>query len=221
MKPNQDIRDYMADRGVSQGKHAKQMNTYQAMISAKLRKELSEQEKENFLKHIDACVQSSNEPGIVPEATEETAEEVTEEISDASVHSKFQVGDRVKIPSKNLTIGIVSDIWHSVVQDRLMYAVEVEPDNHCALFAEDQLEPAPLPIEYSWQACIDGNVAVVTMTAAQGEKCWIYARGHAHIIHDGEVGMAQAISYAARRMFESLDTKQENQIYVKNGGKGK
>ena len=221
MKPNQDIRDYMADHGVSQGRLAKQMNTYQAMISAKLRKELSEQEKENFLKHIDACVQSLNEPEIGSEDIEETAEEATEETYDVSAGPKFQIGDRVKIPSKNLTIGIVSDIWHSVAQARLMYAVEVEPDGHCGLFAENQLEPAPLPIEYSWQACIDGNVAVVTMIATQGEKSWVYARGHAHILHDGEVGMAQAISYAARRMFEALDTKQENQIYFKNGGKGK
>jgi predicted transcriptional regulator len=30
-----------------------------------------------------------------------------------------------------------------------------------------------------------------------------------------EVGMAQAVSYAAKRMFESLDKQQENKIYAK------
>ena len=83
------------------------------------------------------------------------------------------------------------------------------------MYSEDQLEPAPLPIDYSFETHIDGNVAVVTMIATQGEKTWVYARGHAHIIHDGEVGLAQAISYAARRMFETLDKKQPNQIYFK------
>jgi hypothetical protein len=83
------------------------------------------------------------------------------------------------------------------------------------MFAEDQLEPAPLPTDYSFEAHIDGNVAVVTMNAKQGNRTWICARGHAHIIHDGEVGLAQAVSYAARRMFETLDKKQEKQIYFK------
>lgn len=83
------------------------------------------------------------------------------------------------------------------------------------MFSETQLEPAPLPIEFSFEAHIDGNVAVATMNAVQGEKEWVYARGHAHIIHDGPVGLAQAISYASRRMFESLDKKQDQKIYVK------
>lgn len=29
-------------------------------------------------------------------------------------------------------------------------------------------------------------------------------RGHGHIIHDGELGIAQAASYACRRLYESL-----------------
>jgi hypothetical protein len=120
----------------------------------------------------------------------------------------------VKVPSKEDKVGTVSDIWHSLIQDKLMYAVDIEGGIR-GLYAEAQLEPAPLPVEYSWEAHIDGNVAVCTMTATQGEKSWIYARGHAHIIHDGEVGLAQAVSYAARRMFETLDKKQEKQIYFK------
>ena len=96
-----------------------------------------------------------------------------------------------------------------------MYAVADESDGHMGLYAQDQLEPAPLPIDFRFEAHIDGNVAVVTMVATQGEKTWIYARGHAHILHNGEVGMAQAVSYAAKRMFESLDKKQDKQIYFK------
>lgn len=95
-----------------------------------------------------------------------------------------------------------------------MYAVEDE-NGHIGLYAEDQLEPAPVPIDYSFDARISGNVAVITMTATQGENSWVYARGHAHILHDGEVGLAQAVSYAARRMFESLDKKQVNKIYFR------
>ena len=120
----------------------------------------------------------------------------------------------MKIPSKQLTIGIIADIWHSLVQDKVMYAVDLEGGSR-GLYGENQLEPAPLPITYTFESYIDGNVAVTIMNATQGDKTWVYARGHAHIIHDGEVGMAQAVSYSARRMFESLDTRQKNRIYVK------
>ena len=143
------------------------------------------------------------------------AEETEEpEAEDVSCSTKFQIGDRVKVPSKALVIGTVSDIWHSMAQKKLMYAVNTEDGRSC-LYAEDQLEPAPLPIEYTFNTTVENNVAVVCMIAHQGDKTWVHARGHAHILHDGAVGMAQAVSYAGKRMFESLDTKQASRIYFK------
>ena len=231
MKANMDIREYMADHGVTQKMVAKAMGVAQGNISTRLKNELSQKDKEEWLNIIDS-IASDNREELAEEATEEVIEEATEEAeveevetdepdveeasTDVSCGPKFQIGDRVRIPSKALRIGSVSDIWHSLAQDKLMYAVDTEGGTR-SLYAENQLEPAPIPIEYSWEAHIDGNVAVVTMNAKQGEKEWVYARGHAHIIHDGEVGMAQAVSYAARRMFESLDSKQENKIYLKEG----
>lgn len=210
VKPNQDIRDYMADHGVTQRDLAAEVGVSQFSISKKLQTEMSQKDKEIYLNMIDAIVAERND------ALEEeipVEEPVTTESEDVSECTKFQIGDRVEIPSKSNKIGIVSDIWHSIAKDKLMYAVEGENDDSFGLYREDQLKPAPLPIDYSFDAHIDGNVAVVTMTAKQGNRTWIYARGHAHILHDGEVGMAQAISYAARRMFESLDRKTDNPIY--------
>lgn len=226
---NQEIRDYMKDHGVSQRRLAAYLNTNQTKISTMLRKELSESDKQYITRCIDAI---SNTPAIKeykPSCKSEETEEVEEieeveesqDVEEAeetdettTVSTKFEIGDRVKIPSKSLVIGIVSDIWHSLLQNKMMYAVDVEGGSR-GLFREDQLEPAPLPITYSFDAHIDGNVAVVTMNAKQGDKEWVYARGHAHIIHDGAVGEAQAVSYAAKRMFESLDTQQKNRIYFK------
>jgi hypothetical protein len=96
-----------------------------------------------------------------------------------------------------------------------MYAVENDDDGYCGMYAEDQLEPAPIPIEYTFSITVEDNTAVVAMMATQGEKTWVHARGHAHILHDGAVGMAQAVSYASKRMFESLDRKSDNKIYFK------
>ena len=214
MKANQDIRDYMADHCVTQKDFALAVGTNQGNISKQLQTEMSQKDKETFLNIIDSIVAERNEAVANDEPAEDTA---PTEVEDETTGTKFQVGDRVKIPSKSSKIGIVSDIWHSMTQKKMVYAVQGEDDESFGLYREDQLEPAPLPITYSFDAHIDGNVAVVCMNATQGDKTWVYARGHAHILHDGEVGLAQAISYAARRMFESLDSKQENKIYVKGG----
>ena len=222
---NQDIRQYMADHRVSQRALAREMGIGVAKVNKMLQAELSQKDKEDLLHHIDAIVEDrkaeAEEPAVEAEEVVETAQEQeTTATCDGSSSTKFQVGDRVKIPSKENKVGTVGDIWASLTQGKVMYAVDIEGHIR-GLYSEEQLEPAPLPIEYSWGAHIDGNVAVVTMIAKQGEKEWTYARGHAHIIHDGEVGMAQAISYAARRMFESLDTKQDKQIYFKDRRDGK
>jgi hypothetical protein len=211
---NQDIRDYMADHSVGQKALGEHLGVSAWTINKMLKTELSEQEKEDLIRRIDAIANDS-----VVEETKEIQEEVQEaeepeEVQDVTVTTKFRIGDRVKIPSKQLTIGIVCDIWQSLAQEKLMYAVDIEGGSK-GLYMENQLEPAPLPIEYSFSATVENNVAVVAMIAKQGDKTWVHARGHAHILHDGAVGEAQAVSFAAKRMFESLDTKQENRIYFK------
>lgn len=210
---NQDIRDYMADHGVTQRMLAAEVGVSQYAINKKLQSELSQKDKEVYLNLIDAIATKN----LGKEQPVEEPETCSTQEADVSCSTKFQIGDRVKIPSKAETIGVVTDIWCSMAQGKTMYEVAYESNGCKGLYAENQLEPAPIPIEYSWEAHIDGNVAVVTMNATQGEKTWIYARGHAHILHDGEVGMAQAISFAARRMFEALDKQQENKIYFKGG----
>ena len=206
-KANQDIRQYIADHGVTQRDLAAEVGVSQTRIFKQLSTEMTPKEKEKYLFVIDTIV---SERGFKPD--ENPNEEVVE---DTTCTTKFQIGDRVKIPAKAETIGIVTDIWSSMAQDKTMYEVAYESNGTKGLYAESQLELAPIPTEYSFETKIDGNVAVVAMIAKQGEKTWVYARGHAHILHDGEVGMAQAVSFAAKRMFESLDTKQENKIYFK------
>jgi DNA-binding XRE family transcriptional regulator len=208
-KANMDIRQYMADHGVTQRDIAAEVGVSQTRIFKQLSKELSPKEKDQYLNLIDAIVADR---GIEPD--ENPNEEVVE---DTTCTTKFQIGDRVIIPAKAETIGIVTDIWASMAQNRTMYEVAYESNGTKGLYAEEQLELAPIPTDYTFETKIDGNVAVVAMIAKQGEKTWCYARGHAHILHDGEVGMAQAVSFAARRMFESLDSKQENKIYCKGG----
>ena len=211
MKANQDIRDYMADHGITQRMLANELGVPLSTLTGRLLVELPAKDKEVYLNAIDS---SANE--VTKNFAEEVIAEEPEEIVNITSSTKFQIGDRVKIPAKAETIGIVTEIWSSMAQSRTMYEVAYESNGTKGLYAEEQLEPAPIPTEYTFETKVECNVAVVAMIAKQGEKTWIYARGHAHILHDGEVGMAQAVSFAAKRMFESLDSKQENQIYFKN-----
>lgn len=129
---------------------------------------------------------------------------------------KFKIGDRVKIPSKGLVIGTIRDIWKNIALGSTVYSVSTEDEGSC-LYYEYQLEPAPLSVTYRFDIHLEDNVAVVAMIATQGEKSWCHARGHAHILYGGEIGIAQAVSYAAKRMFEALDTKNAHRIYFKPG----
>lgn len=213
---NQDVRQYMVDNGVSQRMLAEHIGVNSSKINKMLQVEMTEREKETCLNHIDTIV--AERYGFV-ETTKKDGQGKVEDASNGNStgekDTKFQIGDRVKIPSKSLIIGTVSDIWQSFAKRAIVYSVNTE-DGRCSLYDESQLEPAPLPVDYRFEACIDGNVAVVAMVATQGNKTWIHARGHAHILHDGDVGLAHAISFASKRMFKELDIKQENPIYFKN-----
>jgi hypothetical protein len=94
-KANQDIRDYMADHCVTQRDLATEVGVSQFTINKKLQTELSQQDKEMYLNMIDA---------IVAERCYDTEKEIpveestpTEEVSNTT---KFQIGDKVKIPAK-------------------------------------------------------------------------------------------------------------------------
>lgn len=206
-KANMDIRQYMADHGVGQRALCEEMGYSAYKMCRVLKEELPEKEKEILIAKIDAICASRNDQEEITEPDEREPEEANQ---------GFKIGDRVKVPSKSLRIGIVSDIWNSVKSKTILYAVDME-DGTRGMYAQNQLEAAPLPIDYSFNAVISGNVAIVTMMAKQGEKEWVVARGHAHILHDGEVGMAQAVSFASRRMFEALDTNKnpDERIYFK------
>ena len=212
-KANADIRQYMADRGVTQKALAEELCVSVFTVNKMLKTELSQRDKERLLTQIDGVVADRDED--ISASLLEGESEVVEEPEDNTCTTKFQVGDRVEIPSRNGKTGVVFDIWTSLANSSIMYAVTNDDDGHTGMYTEEQLKIAPIPIEFTFNVVVSDNAAIVTMDAKQGEKVWVYARGHAHILHDGEVGMARAVSYAARRMFESLDRKQPNKIYFK------
>ena len=54
------------------------------------------------------------------------------------------------------------------------------------------------------------NVVVAIFYEIKGEVKTEIARGHGHIIHEGTIGIAQASSYAVKRIYQKLN----GEVYV-------
>ena len=65
---------------------------------------------------------------------------------------------------------------------------------------------------------IADNVVIVRLLDASGDEI---ARGHGHIIHKGAIGIAQAVSYASRRILTDLDEKRpvDKKVYARGVNK--
>lgn len=113
--------------------------------------------------------------------------------------AKFKIGDRVV--TNWIGDGVVSDVMYSAHKDQYSYEV-TNFENGSSIFVEDELKPIPEKKDYSMTIQIDiaQNVLIATLFES-GEPL---AKGHAHMIHEGELGIAQAASYACKRLYQSL-----------------
>ncbi len=123
------------------------------------------------------------------------------------IAAKFNIGDRVKV-LPNEEFGVITDIMFSARLKCNLYEIGHENDSGVyGTFTACDLEPAPISKEYSVDIQIDvaQNVVIATLYEECDENIKTpLRRGHGHIIHDGALGVAQAASYACRRLYESI-----------------
>ena len=118
---------------------------------------------------------------------------------------KFKIGDRVSIlPSK--TTGEVMECIYGVRCDEWLYEVRRDDNSEVCTYVEDLLVPAPNRKDYSMTIQIDiaNNVLIASLFEKVGDDLVTLAKGHGHLIHEGELGIAQAASFACKRLYESL-----------------
>ena len=118
--------------------------------------------------------------------------------------AKFKIGDRVRYFGD--TTGVVSDILERKATPTYLYEVTSdgrERPSNCLLKEED-LEL--ITKEYSMQIQIDiaHNVVIASLFEVVYPNMRPIAKGHGHIIHAGEIGIAQAASYACKKLYEIL-----------------
>lgn len=74
-----------------------------------------------------------------------------------------------------------------------------------ALFQEEALDlVVDEPVEYAHEIEVLDNVVVARFYEVRGGERVELAKGHGHIIHDGAYGIAQAASYALKRIYQSM-----------------
>lgn len=102
-------------------------------------------------------------------------------------------------------VGTVIDCLYSGMYECDVYRVQFDGDDLPSrpLFDIDAFEPVEeeIPAEFSFKIDIAENVVIAIMLKDGKQVC----RGHAHIIHEGTIGIAQAASYALKRLYSNMN----------------
>ena len=117
--------------------------------------------------------------------------------------AKFKIGDLVE--TNWIGIGKVTDVMYS--SHKCEYSYEVTNfENGSDLFSEEELTLVPEKKGYSMDIKIDiaSNVVIATLYEESEDTKSPLAKGHGHMIHAGKLGVAQAASYACKKLYESL-----------------
>lgn len=119
---------------------------------------------------------------------------------------EIKVGNKVMVEHENLkyACGIVAAIYENYNLSTKVYEVKFDGSGNKYILPEEDLRLIEEPnfADENFEIKIDvADNLVVAMLLKNGEEI---ARGHGHIIHGGDIGIAQAISYACKRIWFEL-----------------
>lgn len=136
---------------------------------------------------------------------------------------ELKIGDRVKvkeysdIPESHRNkamakmcgeVGVVIDKLYSEGNGGYIYRVKFDnygiPSNK--LWTAEQLFILiEIPPEYKFEFDYLENLVVARFIEVRGNSETEIARGHGHIIHEDALGIAQAASYALKKLYEKMN----------------
>lgn len=134
---------------------------------------------------------------------------------------EFKIGDRIQIkeykdlPNKYQVngfhkmagkAGVILNALYSEADSEWLYLIDFDDFKRSAkLWASDMLTLQPKEVvTYCHEFDYLDNVVVARFYRIKGEEKTEIARGHGHIIHEGDLGIAQAASYALKRIYDTL-----------------
>lgn len=126
------------------------------------------------------------------------------------MNTKFHIEDRVKATDSGL-VGVVRDIFTNMAGEALYtVAIQGEDKPHVMIFSEGALEAAPEEVTYEHEFEYLENVVIAKFYEIRDGQKKELGRGHGHIIHQGALGIAQAASYALKRIYFDIENEEEN-----------
>ncbi len=119
--------------------------------------------------------------------------------------AKFKIGDRVRSFIRDDITLEVMDAFYSIRSDKWFYECRDSETMTDGTYGEEHLELAPAK-QFSMDIRIDiaNNVVIASMYEVVGPNMRPIAKGHGHLINEGEIGIAQAASYACYRLYQSM-----------------
>ena len=140
---------------------------------------------------------------------------------------EFYIGDKVrgrpfeKIPEEIRSRGLgksagregeIVDIMYSNAKECNVYKIHFDDDASCSRteFPEgsfDLISDLEAPT-YTYEFEYLENLVVARLYEVTEDSKTEIAKGHGHIFHDGVLGIAQAASYALKKIYYKLDGKE-------------
>lgn len=114
---------------------------------------------------------------------------------------------------KSATAGktaIITDKMFSEAESKFFYRIRVDGENITrAAFYTDEDFVGESEDDYTIEASVLDNVCVVIVYKHENGDKKEVSRGHGHRIHEGELGIMQALSWAMKKAYEKI---QESKI---------
>lgn len=139
--------------------------------------------------------------------------------------SEFTIGERVRvrdyndIPEEHRTqgiskmcgeIGTIEDVFCSEGKKCNLYVIQFDNYNKSTkLWRAELLEQINENVSYEYEFEYLDNVVVARLYEVTEDSKTEIGMGHGHIFHEGVVGIAQAASYALKRLYYKLADMEE------------
>ena len=122
------------------------------------------------------------------------------------MNNAMNIGQRVR--NAYGEVGTIIDRMYSEVEKEYYYSVKLDSrgeDEGGQLYLADEIEIVEDKVEYNVETEILPNVCVIKVFKTVDGKKEEVSRGHGHIIHEGDLGVLQALSYGFKKAYEKIN----------------
>lgn len=117
----------------------------------------------------------------------------------------FKVNDHVRMKALAALTGTITDKFVSVSGGETIYGFKSDDAKIKRLVLESEIEHYEEPLSYRHEFEYLDTAVVAKFFEIRGKHETEIARGHGHIIQEGALGIAQASSYALKKLYEKLN----------------